>query len=141
MNKKLKYGCGCLSIFIVGAIFLMFALFFICFTAEDDYCEIDQSEIFNSAEKIEKLTGIQLPEFDVIEYKSGPRDFFGDGSDTLVVNFRSVNTDSIALILNQFDYLQKTESKRYEYFSKEKDYGVFIVLKGGNEGKIVYSTW
>ena len=143
MKKIFKWGCGIIIVAIAGTISLMLVFLLAVFRTnnEKQNYEVDQSEIFNSAEKIEKLTGIQLPEFDVIEYKAGPRDFLGDGTDTLVINFRSVNTDSIAMILNQYDYLQKTDSKRYDYYSKEKDYAVFFVLKERNEGEIVYFTW
>ena len=145
MNKYVKWGCGVMAVLIGIAILLFALLMYICFSADvdDGPSYEDRSEVFNSAKKIEKLTNIQLPEFDVLKFKTGPMDFFGDHDDTLVVHFRDVNTDSISRLLDQYNTLQKNpKEKRYEFFSKNNDYGVYIVLnENGNNGEIIYVTW
>lgn len=146
MNKILKYGCGCLFTILAIGIVLLGLVFYIWINAEEtgySDCPKSDEDFFNTPQKIEKLSGIKLPEFDIIKYAAGPEDFFGDNSDSLYVSFRSANIDSLRRELSMIKGLQVwSDSCKFEYFSNVKDYGISVILnKETNNGIIIYFTW
>ena len=48
-------------------------------------------------DRIERITGVRLPEFSVIKYVYGHADFFGEYKDTLYIEFESIPSDTLTL--------------------------------------------
>ena len=46
-------------------------------------------------DRIERITGVRLPEFSVIKYVYGHADFFGEYKDTLYIEFESIPSDTL----------------------------------------------
>ena len=101
--------------------------------------DISRKEAIDTALKVEKLTGLKLPEYDVIDYKSSGYTFFGDFSDTIVVRFYSASILEVQNILEKSTEFHITrDSTGFDYINQERDFAIKIsVDKKNNTGQIM----
>ena len=140
MNKGFKLGCGCLGfIFIV---FLMFAGWLLVDTYRSYNHDPDiasRKEAIDTSGKLERLTGLKLPEYDVIDYKSSGYTFFGDFADTIVVRFHSASIFEVQNMLEKSMVFHVTrDSTGSDHINQERDFAVKIVIDNkNNTGQIM----
>lgn len=140
IKRLLKVGLYCLMGLETLLALLWVALLISFYFSIDHDSELNlRKEAFDTSAKIEKLSGVQLPEFDVINYKSSGYTFFGDFQDTVVVRFRSASPDSICSLLEQSQILHRTsDSTGYNYFNFEKDFAIKVAYdRNKNLGEIM----
>ena len=134
-----------IACFLLAGICMLLALLFGALYL-DYYLSIDHNselnkrkELFDTSAKIEKLSGIQLPEFDVVDYKSSGFTFFGDYQDTLVVKYLSVSPDSVCRMLEHSKILHITrDSTGYDYIDNDRDYAIKVTYdRNKNLGEIM----
>ena len=80
MNKGTKSRLGCLGI-VFGSLLVLFLGLYV-------YYEWIWEEW--PVERIERITGVKVPEFRIIERHEGKRHFTGDYLDTLIIEFESI---------------------------------------------------
>ena len=85
MKKTAKSCLGCLGIFI-GILLVVISWLYI-------YYEWIWEEW--PTERIERITGVKVPEFAIIERHEGERHFTGDYLDTLIIEFKSMPSDEL----------------------------------------------
>ena len=85
MKKKLKFGCGCLGILFLGFLFLILASY--------AYYEWIWEEW--PTERIERVTGVKVPSYKIIETHKGNRAFTGDYEDSYEIEFKDMPSDEL----------------------------------------------
>lgn len=140
MKKIFKWGCGCLTSFII--MFILLAGWFVVDTYKSYNHDPDiasRKEAIDTSVKVERLTGLKLPEYDVIEYKSSGSTFFGDFADTVVVKFRSASISNVQRLLDKSTIFHITsDSTGYDYINQERDFAIKIsVDEKNNTGQIM----
>lgn len=140
MNKSTKYGLGCLLSIIV----LLSG--FVCWVVVDMYQSYNHDPdiasrkgAIDTSKKIKKLTGFEMPEFDVVDYKSSGYTFFGDFADTIVVHFRSTTIEDVQHLLeNSAVFHITSDSSGYDHINNERDFAIKITLdKKSNTGQVL----
>ena len=130
MNKPTRYGLGCLASFIV--ILAIIAGWVVLGTYQSYNHDPDiasRKGAIDTSEKIRKLTGFDMPAFDVVDYKSSGYTFFGDFADTIVVRFRSVTIYEVQHLLEDSDVFHVTrDSTGYDHINNERDFAIKITL-------------
>lgn len=54
----------------------------------------DTSSLFADNKRVERITGVPFPEYDIVEYKRGDSNFLGDYKDEIVVEMKSELSDA-----------------------------------------------
>lgn len=54
----------------------------------------DTSSLFADNKRVERITGVPFPEYDIVEYKRGGSNFLGDYKDEIVVEMKSELSDA-----------------------------------------------
>ena len=114
---------------------------------------------FASVEAVEKVTGMTIPDFKVIRYLEGRTSFNGDYSDTLIIVFDSVPSESFYKRLNCFIASDSTgwmlDDEVYSFSTMwgtgcpspkgedvEEDMTFYIEFcKGSRIATIIYGAW
>ena len=114
---------------------------------------------FASVEAVEKITGMTIPDFKVVRYLEGRTSFNGDYSDTLIIVFDSVPSESFYKRLNCFIASDSTgwtlDDKVYSFSTMwgngfpspkgedvEEDMTFYIEFcKGSRIATIIYGAW
>ena len=148
--KKVIKGCfGCIGVMIVGLLILIGGLYV--------YYEWIYEEW--STKRIERITGIRLPEFDIIESDQGERGFNGDYEDTFTIEFETVPSNEL---FDEIDKMIETQNTKwmkhddsYTFYTiwgngypapkgeSEDDDVIFsiTITKGKKTGEIKSGTW
>ena len=109
-------------------------------------------------DRIERITGIKLPEYEVTRFFLGPVMFMGDFTDTLYIEFESIPSDELFEKIDTLSTIigwHKSDSIHYSYYKTwgngypapegedpEEDRIFEIKLtKGEKTGIIVYGMW
>lgn len=140
MNKPTKYGLGCFTGFIVIlAVIAGWVVFGIYQSYNHDPDVASRKGAIDSSDKIMKLTGFEMPEFDVVDYKSSGYTFFGDFADTIVVHFRSTTIEDVQHLLeNSAVFHITSDSSGYDHINSERDFAIKITLdKKSNTGQVM----
>lgn len=140
MNKPTKYGLGCLASFIVIlAAIACWVVFGIYHSYNHDPDIAARKGAIDTSDKIRKLTGFDMPAFDVVDYKSSGYTFFGDFADTIVVRFRSVSLDEVQHLLENSDVFHIiNDSTGYDHINNERDFAIKITLDNkSNTGQVM----
>jgi hypothetical protein len=114
MNKTLKGCAGCLGILIACILALFVGLYV--------YYEWIWEEW--PTERIERITGVKVPEFDVIERHESIRHIPGDYLDILTIEFESLPSDDL------FDEIDKIIASSNTSWRKEGNKYHFSVMWG-----------
>ena len=85
MKKVFNSCCGCMVI-IIGGIFLLHLGLYV-------YSEWIWEEW--PTDRIERVTGVRVPEYKVIEDLKGKRSFTGDYEDRYEIEFKTIPSDGI----------------------------------------------
>lgn len=114
MKKMLKGCAGCLGILFACILFL--------FVGSYIYYEWIWEEW--PTERIERITGVKVPEFDIIERHEGKRIIPGDYLDTLIIEFKSMPSDEL------FDEIDELIASGKTAWKKEGNKFHFSVVWG-----------
>ena len=144
MKKWQKLGCGCLSALLIGV--LLFVGLIVGTFYERANFEIGPERrraIFDNATKIEKLSGLRLPEFDVIKHKMGTPHVTGDLIDTLIVKYRISSFDSLfEQLMKNKDWQKISVDQHFQYANPEERYLIdLIFFEDSNKGEIIFAQW
>ena len=112
MNKSLKGCAGCLGILIASILAL--------FVGSYIYYEWIWEEW--PIERIERITGVRVPKFAIIERHEGERHFTGDYLDTLIIEFESIPSDEL---FEEIDSLIASYSTKWEKNGSVYSYSTF----------------
>ncbi len=148
--KKVIKGClGCFGVFICGILILIGGLYI--------YAEWIYEEW--PTERIERITGVRVPDFKVIKTFEGERHFTGDFMDTLIIEFETVPPEELFIEIDRKIATSKTKWKktgdRYSFFTawgngypapvgeSEGADGIFgiTITNGKKMGKIIDGAW
>ena len=109
-------------------------------------------------DRIERITGVRLPEYEVTRFFLGPVMLMGDFTDTLYIEFESIPSDELFEKIDTLSTIigwHKSDSIHYSYYktwgngypapegeNDEEDRFFKIELtKGEKTGIIVYGMW
>lgn len=112
MNKTLKGCAGCLGILIASILAL--------FVGSYIYYEWIWEEW--PVERIERITGVKVPKFAIIERHEGERHFTGDYLDTLIIEFESIPSDEL---FEEIDSMIESNSTKWEKKGRVYSYSTF----------------
>ena len=148
--KKIVKGCfGCLGALLGGVLILFLGIYV--------YSEWIYEEWPTS--RIERITGIKVPEFKIIKVDEGERHFTGDYMDTLFIEFETVPSDELFDNIDQMIETTKTKWEKHDdsyTFStfwgngypapdgeSEAADGIFsiTITKGEKKGEILSGAW
>lgn len=126
MRKIFKMGCGCLSAFF-GCILLLSMCRYV-------YCEWIWEEW--PAERIERITGVEVPEFIIVERHEREKHFTGDYMDTFVIEFDTMPSEEM---FDKIDDMISTGNTSWEREGDEYSFSTFWgngypAPKGESEG-------
>ena len=85
MNRTIKGCMGCFGIFIACIVILFVGTYIYYKWIWEEW----------PVERIERITGVKVPKFDIIERHKGERHFTGDYLDTLIIEFESIPSDEL----------------------------------------------
>ena len=149
MNKTIKGCMGCFGIFIASIVILFVGTYVYYKWIWEEW----------PVERIERITGVKVPEFRIIERHEGKRHFTGDYLDTLIIEFESIPSDELfeeidRMIASNDTKWEKSDSV-YSYSTfwgngipapegeSEADDGIFKITltKGSKYGEIEDGAW
>jgi len=149
MKKTIKGCFGCLGIMIASILVLFVGTYI--------YIEWIWEEW--PTERIERITGVNVPKYKIIEYNEGKKSFTGDYEDRYIIEFKTMPTEEL------FDEIDKKiesgntgwqkEGKKYHFSvvwgngfptpkgENEEDDGIFgiTLTKGEKKGEIRSGAW
>lgn len=130
MNKTAKHSLGCLVGFIVLLVVIAGWVVYDTYQSYNHDPDIaSRKEAIDTSDKIRKLTGFDIPAFDVVDYKSSGYTFFGDFADTIVVRFRSTTIDDVQHMLeNSAVFHVTSDSSGYDHINNERDFAIKITF-------------
>ena len=149
MNKGTK---GCLV--CLGALFCSVLILFV-----GSYVYFEWIWEEWSVERIERITGLKVPKFDIIERHEGERHFTGDYLDTIRIEFEYIPSDELfkkidsMIATNNTKWEKKDSVYSYSTFwgngypapegESEAADGIFMItlIKGSKYGEIVDGAW
>lgn len=152
-----KYQIGCFSVADIS--YVSYGLRFLFINAVGLYSMELRKNRFASVEAVEKVTGMTIPDFKVIRYLEGRTSFNGDYSDTLIIVFDSVPSESFYKRLNCFIASDSTgwmlDDEVYSFSTMwgngfpspkgedvEEDMTFYIEFcKGSRIATIIYGAW
>ena len=87
-----KWGMkkGRLSLMLVSPLFIISYLIILLW-GYATYLDYERKYYFTNEDRIERITGVRLPDMDIVEYNKGKSGFTGDYSDRLLLEFRSIS--------------------------------------------------
>lgn len=112
-----------------------------------------------SPARIERITGVRVPKYEIIEYYKGNRGFTGDFNDRFTFEFKTMPSDEMFDEIDQLIEIGKTgwnrAGNRYSFSvawgngipapkgEREEDDGTFsiTITRGEKEGTITYGAW
>jgi hypothetical protein len=149
MKKMVKGCCGCLGALLGGVLILFLGIYV--------YSEWIYEEWPTS--RIERITGIKVPEFKIIKVDEGERHFTGDYIDTLFIEFETVPSDEL---FDNIDQMIETTTTKWEKHDERYTFSTFwgngypapdgeseaadgifsiTITKGEKRGKIISGAW
>ena len=144
MKKWQKLGCGCLSVLLIGVILLVGLIVGAFYERANFETSSERRRgAFDDAAKIEKLSGLRLPEFDIIEHKIGTPHVTGDLIDTLVVIYRIASLDSLSeQLMKNKDWHKISDGQHFQYANPVERYCIDLILsEDSNKGEIIFGRW
>lgn len=114
MRKGCKLGCACMGAFLGCMLLLAVGLYV--------YAEWIWEEW--SSERIERITGVKVPEFAIVERHDSERHFTGDYLDTLTIEFEYIPSDAL------FDEIDKKIQSGNTGWQKDGNKYLFLYFGG-----------
>ena len=112
--KLLKSCCGCICIFFGGIIILFLGLYVYDKWIWEEW----------PIERIEQVSGIRVPSYNIIETYKGKRYFTGDHHDLYIIEFKTVPSDEL------FDEIDKMIAAGNTNWVKEGNKYTFSIVWG-----------
>ena len=149
MNKTIKGCMGCLGIFIASIVILFVGTYIYYKWIWEEW----------PVERIERITGVEVPKFAIIERHKGERHFTGDYLDTLIIEFVAIPSDELfdeidsMIASNNTEWEKKDSVYSYSTFwgngypapkgESEATDGIFKITltKGSKYGEIEDGAW
>ena len=112
-----------------------------------------------SPSRIERITGVRVPQYEIIEYNEGKRHFTGDFEDRFTFEFKTMPSDEMFDEIDKMIATGKTEWKKdgnkYSFSvmwgngfpapkgEREEDDGMFsiTITRGEKDGIITFGAW
>lgn len=111
IGKKIR-----VVLLLISPLFLIvYAIIF--FYSLDAYNSYHRKYRFTDTETLEKITGIDYPDFKIVEYKKDKSSFLGDYNDILIIEFEEIPSEEF---YTRIDSLIATEDS--EWFKHENTY-------------------
>ena len=138
---------------------LMLIIYFIIFLlALQGYFDYQRKYQFRDKERIERITGVEFPDFKVISYKAEERDIRGEYTDNMEIEFKDTLSSAFYHTLASMIATNETDWSKSEnyYFSKiwgnglpapegeDSEEDIFFNIsfkKNSNRAKISYGVW
>lgn len=138
---------------------LMLIVYFIIFLlALQGYFDYQRKYQFRDKERIERITGIEFPDFKVISYKAGERDIRGEYTDNMEIEFKDTLSSAFYHTLDSMIATNKTDWNKSDNYHFSKIWGnglpapesedneedIFFDIsfkKNSNRAKIRYGMW
>lgn len=118
IGKKIR-----VLLLLISPLFLIFYAI-LCFYGFNIYYDYHRKYRFTNTETIEKITGIDYPDFNIVKYNKDKSSFLGDYNDQLIIEFEKIPSDRF---YQQIDSLVATEdsgwSKHDNTYSYSKMWG------------------
>lgn len=101
----------------------LFLILYLCIFAwgYDTYVNYQRKYYFADEDRVERITGVRLPDMKVVEYNGGKRGFIGDFCDLLIVEFEEVPSEIVYQTLDSLIDTGKTgwsmNDKTYKFSS------------------------
>ena len=149
MNKTIKGCMGCFGIFIASIVILFVGTYVYYKWIWEEW----------PVERIERITGVEVPKFAIIERHKGERHFTGDYLDTLIIEFEAIPSDELfdeidsMIASNNTEWEKKDSVYSYSTFwgngypapkgESEAADGIFKITltKGSKYGEIEDGAW
>ena len=112
MNKGIKSCIGCLGI-VFGSLLILFLGAYVYYEWIWEECP---------PERIERISGVKVPKFDIIERHEGERHFTGDYLETLIIEFESIPSDEL---FEEIDSMIASNSTKWEKKDSVYSYSTF----------------
>ena len=112
-----------------------------------------------SPARIERITGVRVPQYEIIEYNEGNRHFTGDFEDRFTFEFKTMPSDEMYDKIDKMIATGKTgwkkDGNKYSFSvvwgngfptpkgEREEDDGMFsiTITRGMKKGVITYGSW
>ena len=72
------------------------------------YLDYERKYYFTDEDRIERITGVRLPDMDIVEYDQGMTSITGDYSDRLLLEFEKIPSEGVYQTLDSFIETRKT---------------------------------
>ena len=104
-----KWGMkkGRLSLMLVSPLFIISYLI-IFLWGYVTYLDYERKYYFTNEDRIERITGVRLPDMDIVEYNKGKSGFTGDYSDRLLLEFEKIPSEGVYQTLDSLIETGKT---------------------------------
>lgn len=102
-----KMKKGRLFFILVSPLFIIGYLI-ILFLGYATYLDYERKHYFTNKDRIERITGVWLPDMDIVEYYKGKSGFTGDYNDRILVEFEEIPSGKVFHILDSFIETGKT---------------------------------
>ena len=129
-----------------------------CFDSPIQYRYISVLPTLVDKERIERITGVEFPDFKVISYKAEERDIRGEYTDNMEIEFKDTLSSAFYHTLDSMIATNETDWSKSEnyYFSKiwgnglpapegeDSEEDIFFNIsfkKNSNRAKISYGVW
>lgn len=76
------------------------------------YLDYERKHYFVDEDRIERITGVRLPDMDIVEYQPGYSRIMEDYSDCLLVEFEEVPSEDLYHKLDSLIHTEKTSWRR-----------------------------
>lgn len=104
-----KWGMkkGRLSLMLVSPLFIISYLIILLW-GYATYLDYERKYYFTNEDRIERITGVRLPDMDIVEYNKGKSGFTGDYSDRLLLEFEKIPSEGVYQTLDSLIETGKT---------------------------------
>lgn len=156
LNSKIIKRKG-LKMKIIKKSFVTIGILFVVFAGLYIYSEWFWQEW--PPARIERITGVRVPQYDIIEYHEGNRYFNGDFEDRFTLEFKTMPSeemfDEIDKMITTGKIGWKRDGKKYSFSAmwgngfpapkgeREEDDGMFsiTITRGEKDGIITHGAW
>ena len=123
------------------------------------YLEHDARVYFQKRDRIERITGVELPKFKVIEYHKGEICFTGDFEDEFTFEFRATPSDALFDQIDEMiasgntNWVNKGEKYMFDQMwgngfpapegenENEDRFFSLTITRGERRGKVIHGIW
>ena len=151
-------GKGFRIFFLLISPLFLIGYFILFLVGLDTYFNFQRKYQFRDKERIERITGVEFPDFKVISYKAEERNIRGEYTDNMEIEFKDTLSTAFYHTLDSMIATNKTDWSKSEnyYFSKmwgngipapegeDSEEDIFFNIsfkKNSNRAEISYGVW